>query len=384
MTDEPGRKQLCQYRIHPLQHPLGHLSTSPPRQTNTTLTSRRPEGARFRRKFAISCATVVPVFNNFIRLVLVAVATAGFVATVTVSDANVNAQGPASVASTGCDAPTQAPGESTPYFAAAGKGGTYIQDVPVHTGPLPVILNLHGYLEPAVIAHYGTALSVFGAAHGFVTITPQIDEPGLPRWDFSEGSADVAYLSELLTHVESTLCVDRLRIYVAGLSMGAFTASSLACQLSDRIAAIAAVAGLQDFAWCHTTRPVPVIAFHGTADPIVAYTGGLGPLAKLLPSSDHSSGPGPQSIPENAAAWARRNGCDSEPTQRQIAADITVSTYTCPEGASVELYSILGGGHIWPGSTSPLYPAFVVGDNTTSVNADYSIWDFFQAHPLRA
>ncbi|MGY1900841.1 hypothetical protein [Nocardia gipuzkoensis] len=56
------------------------------------------------------------------------------------------------------------------------------------------------------------------------------------------------WLSDLLTHAESTLCVDRLRIYVTGLSMGAFASSSLACQLSDRIAAIAAVGGLQDFA----------------------------------------------------------------------------------------------------------------------------------------
>ncbi|WP_280250056.1 alpha/beta hydrolase family esterase [Nocardia abscessus] len=256
------------------------------------------------------------------------------------------------------------------------------------------MLNLHGYLEPAIVAHYGTALAPFGYLHGYVTITPEIVGSAVPQWDFGEGSRDMRYLSDLLTHVESTLCVDRLRIYVTGLSMGAFASSSLACQLSDRIAAIAAVAGLQDFAWCRTTRPVPVLAFHGTDDPIVAYTGGPGPLVRWLPSPDGSispgpgqpdvtrNGPGPQSIPDNAAAWARRNGCEAEATERSIAADVVLREYPCPADATVQLYSIIGGGHIWPGSTSLLYPPLVVGNNTTSLNANDVIWDFFRTHPL--
>ncbi|WP_410872375.1 alpha/beta hydrolase family esterase [Nocardia sp. A7] len=301
------------------------------------------------------------------------------------------------VASIGCEAPTPPPGEATLDFAAAGKAGNYIRDIPPGADrPLALVLNLHGYLEPAAIARYGSGLAEFGQRHGYLTVTPQLIEPGFPRWDFGEGSTDIAYLSELITHLESTLCVDPRRIYVAGLSMGAFTTSSLACQLADRVAAIAAVAGLQDFTWCRPDRPVPVIAFHGTADPIVAYTGGLGPQARLLPSSDGSgsagqprqdgpvtNGPGLQSIPDNAAAWARRNGCESDPAQQQLAVDVIVSSYPCPANGSVRLYTIVGGGHIWPGSTSLLYPTALVGDNTNSLDTNQLIWDFFQAHPLR-
>lgn len=141
-----------------------------------------------------------------------------------------------------------------------------------------------------------------------------------------------------------------------------------------------------DFAWCHPSRPVPVIAFHGTADPIVACTGDAGANARLLPSRggsgsadqqspDHHvvNGPGPQSIPDNAATWARRRGCESEPVQRQIATDVIVSSYPCPADATVDLYSIIGGGHIWPGTTSISYPAALVGGNTSSIDANQII-----------
>ncbi|MEV5834546.1 hypothetical protein [Nocardia sp. NPDC052112] len=300
------------------------------------------------------------------------------------------------VASAGCASPAVASGTSTGQFAAAGKSGTYVQDVPAGTAgaSLPVVVDLHGYLEPAQIERFSTGVGQFGIEHGFATITPQLDDPGWPRWDFSENSGDVAYLSELLTHVESTLCVDLRRVFVTGLSMGGFTTSSLACQLADRIAAVAPVAGLQDFAWCHPARPVPVIAFHGTADPIVAYTGGPGPNAQLLPSADGSGsaagrggtkpsgvdGPGPATIPTQAAAWAHRNGCGPEPQQRQIAADVTLFSYPCPGDGAVELYAVLGGGHTWPGSPT-IAPEPLVGTTTASINANQVIWDFFQAHP---
>lgn len=291
----------------------------------------------------------------------------------------------APVPSSGCHAPATAPGSTTRSFAAAGKSGSYIQDVPPATGrPLPLVADLHGYLEPGLLEHEGSGLGAFGAAHGFATITPQLDEPGLPRWDFRPHSADITYLSDTLTHVESSLCIDLRRVYVTGLSMGAFTTSSLACQLSDRIAAVAPVAGLRDFPWCATTRPVPVVAFHGTADPLVAYGGGQGVNAHYLPgaSDDPATGPGPTSIPANAAAWAHRNGCAARPEQHTVTADVTLTTYPCPADATVELYSIQGGGHTWPGNPSVVSPVPLVGTTTSSIDATRIMWDFFRAHPL--
>ncbi|MBH0774764.1 alpha/beta hydrolase family esterase [Nocardia bovistercoris] len=300
-------------------------------------------------------------------------------------------------ASTGCAAPAPAPGESTLSFAALGKSGSYIRNVPPGADrPLPLILDLHGYLEPAALEHASTGFGPHGMANGYLTITPQIDELALPRWEQGENSVDIAYLGELLTHIESTVCVDLRRVYAAGLSMGGFTSSALACRFSDRIAAIAPVAGLQDFAWCDTTRPVPVISFHGTADPIVAYEGGLGPNARLLPASDGSgsagsrgdrpsaNGPGAQSITADADAWARRNGCGSgDPAEQWVAPEVVLRSYPCPQEGEVQLYSIVGGGHVWPGTAATFSPAPLVGASTVAVDATELIWDFFRAHPMR-
>ncbi|NUS91808.1 MAG: hypothetical protein HOQ36_05255 [Nocardia sp.] len=303
---------------------------------------------------------------------------------------------PAPAPSAGCSAPRPRPGTEPVLFNSHGLSGVYGRDIPEGVdGPSPVVLDLHGYLEPAFIQYAGTGLGAYGRTHGFVTVTPQLLRPGMPRWDFGQNSADIAYLSDLLTQVESTLCVDRRRIYATGLSMGGFTTSSLGCQLADRIAAIAPVAGLSDFPWCDPVRPIPVIALHGTADPIVAYEGGTGPNARLLPSPDGTGsadpghrapdvkGPGPQSIPDNAAAWARRNGCGTEPAEQQVTPDVIRSVYPCPAGADVQLWSVLGGGHIWFGTPAEIFPAALVGADTDSISATTLIWDFFRAHPLR-
>ncbi|MBB5911212.1 polyhydroxybutyrate depolymerase [Nocardia transvalensis] len=312
----------------------------------------------------------------------------------TTTDAAAQPDAAAPEPSAGCGAAHPDPGLSIRQFATPDRAGHYLLDVPLAADrPTPLVVDLHGYLEPAEIERVSSGLGDFGSRHGFATITPALDEPGFPRWNFEPGATDIRYLSDLLTHAESTLCIDQRRVYVAGLSMGAFTTSALACQLSDRIAAVAPVAGLQDFSWCHPTRPVPVIAFHGTADPIVAYTGGVGPNARLLPSPDGSGsvteqrdgpavgGPGPQSIPANAEAWARRNGCAGPPAQQQVTSDVDLTSYSCPADGAVELYSVRDGGHTWPGGSLPS-PVQFTGATTTTIDANQMIWDFFQAHPL--
>lgn len=346
----------------------------------STAPSRRPRRYASIRSLAV-LATTVAVLAPFVLWAGIA-----------------HADGVATTPSPGCTAAPATPGRTVEHFATEDRSGTYIRDIPADSpGARPVVVDLHGYLEPAAIAHASSGFGDYGAARGFFTVTPQLDQPGPPRWNFEPGSPDIDWIDRLIDRVESTLCVDTRRIFVTGLSMGAFTTSALACRLSDRIAAIAPVAGVQNFSWCATSRPVPVIAFHGTADPIVAYTGGVGPNARLLPSPDGTgssvgtqrdgpavNGPGPASVPENVAGWARRNGCGTEPDRRQIAPDVFRDDYPCPANADVELYSIQGGGHVWPGNTAVPFPEIFVGSNTASINATHLIWDFFEDHPLPA
>ncbi len=93
-------------------------------------------------------------------------------------------------------------------------------------------------------------------------------------------------------------------------------------------------------------------------------------------------GLGPHSIPESAAAWARRNGCAAEPVEQQVTGDVVLSAYPCPAGAEVQLWSVIGGGHLWFGTPSEIFPAALAGTDTESISATALIWDFFRAHPL--
>jgi polyhydroxybutyrate depolymerase len=143
----------------------------------------------------------------------------------------------------------------------------------------------------------------------------------------------------------------------------------LSCTLSHRIAAVGAVGAAEILAWdwCRDPTPVPMIAFHGTADRITPYDGG-----KVFLAED----PFP-SIPGWTGKWARRNGCAPSPTDSVVAADVTRRTYSgCAKDASVVLYTIHGGGHTWPGGTE--LPEWLFGRTTPSIDASETMWAFFQ------
>jgi polyhydroxybutyrate depolymerase len=302
-------------------------------------------------------------------------------------------------ASGGCSAvPKVAPGQVKVNTRSSGAARWYFRHVPAsYTGtkPTPLVIDLHGYLEGATIHTAMSALGPFGDTHGFITITPQGSGTSVPLWNTNLDSADVKFIGDLLDELEKTLCVDERRIFVTGLSNGAFMTSAVACKYSDRIAAVAPVAGIRDIAGCTFTRPVPVIAFHGTADPFVAYAGGLGAKALDLPMPDGSgktlrqSGlptsvtKGP-SVPKITADWAKRNGCGTKPSERAVTSDVTLISFPCPAGAEVELERITGGGHAWPGSAFSQSIVAAVGRTTTTISADDAMWQFFEDHPLRS
>jgi polyhydroxybutyrate depolymerase len=295
-------------------------------------------------------------------------------------------------ASAGCDAAPVAPGQTKVTTTSGGVERWYLRNVPDAKGPRPLVVDFHGYSEGAEIHAKLSDFGAYGDEHGFATITPQ--GTGTPvRWDVALGSADLRFAGDLLDEAERTLCLDTNRIYVAGLSNGAFMTSSVACALADRVAAAAPVAGIRDPQGCRPARRIPILAIHGTADTFVAYDGGLGESALNLPApggsgktlrdigaADQPKGP---SVPEITAAWARRDGCGATPTTTKVSADVDRLAYPCPKGMEVALLRVTGGGHAWPGS--PLGPALtnVVGKTTETISANDLIWHFFEAHPLR-
>jgi polyhydroxybutyrate depolymerase len=280
---------------------------------------------------------------------------------------------------------------------AGGDSGGYIRELPSgYTGrsAMPVVVDLHGYGVSAADIVKITKLGTYGNRHGFITITPQVARR-LPYWKTGFKSDDVAFLRGVLFHVESTLCVDQNRVFVTGYSNGAIMASVLACVDAAQVAAIAPVSGIANPANCKPSRPVSVVAFHGTSDPLLPYTGGLGAKAYTLPlpagtkgnisqllgSNAPQSTKGP-SIPKSTAAWAKRDGCASSTTTRVFTTNVALISYSCPNGATVSLYRIRGGGHTWPGSVQDS-KSTTLGATTMAISADKIIWNFFQSHPLR-
>jgi polyhydroxybutyrate depolymerase len=185
---------------------------------------------------------------------------------------------------------------------------------------------------------------------------------------------DVVFISRLIDTLEASYHIDPTRIYANGMSNGGGMAFVLSCTLPERIAAVGLVSpGLYPASdWCKDPRPLPVIAFHGTADPIAPYNGGMPRFGdETLPS-----------VPGFMADWARRNRCGSTPTVAAIAADVTRLQYSgCAEDAAVVLYTLHGEGHQWPGGKRIAEP-WLVGPYSDSLDATRQMWAFFVAHPL--
>lgn len=266
---------------------------------------------------------------------------------------------------------------------------------PAHDGrtPLPLVLDIHGLSEGADIHARVSGMGAYATQHGFIAVLPS--GTGTPvRWDVGldrAGNADLVFLDHLLDELEADLCVDTSRVYATGLSNGALLSSTIACTMADRFAAVAPVAGVAHPVRCDAARPVPVLAFHGTADPILLFNGGVGTrLGRVLgrEGTPAEEEPIPEAdldgagYPAAAADWAAANGCDDEPVESTPTPSVIVRTWDCPTGAEVELVILVGGGHSWPGSALLQGVEQVVGPTDMSIDATDMIWRFFQRFAL--
>jgi polyhydroxybutyrate depolymerase len=259
------------------------------------------------------------------------------------------------------------------------------------------LLNLHGsglnrelqmqfsQMEPAADAH-GFAVA---APNGAVRSSPATYEwnvPGVPLRGGGPVPAgtpnDEQYLLAVIRAAKHAVCIDTNRIYVAGYSGGGRMSSQLACDYADKIAAIAPVAGLRagvpdatsDGTWepirktCRPDRPVPILAFHGTADPRNPYDG----------NGDPSWG---YSVETALARWAKINRCERGPRTKITTGSVEKISYRdCQAHGKVGLYRANGAGHTWPGSPFP-FPVSLLGTTDQTISATELMLDFFAKHP---
>jgi polyhydroxybutyrate depolymerase len=252
--------------------------------------------------------------------------------------------------------------------------------------PLPVVLTLH-----SLTVNYGVVPAISGvpdmaAAYDFITVSPSgLLDAGTPYWVAApvEPNPDVTFLAELLDLVESELCVDTTQVFSTGISNGGQLSSLLACQLPDRITAVAPVAGVEFAEECDG-EPVPVMAFHGDADPIVTYEGG-GLHAAAIADLHHWKGDVPPGLPVHGGVddamrnWAAHNGCEPARTEEEISPEVVRHTWEGCEAETV-LYVVRGGGHSLPGRPVPGFES-TFGATTTDIDATALMFEFFLGPP---
>ena len=251
--------------------------------------------------------------------------------------------------------------------------------------PVPLVLNMHGSQSTALAQEAFTGMDATSDADGFIVVYPQgaipagsgfeWNVPGQPLFGGAAvpaGAADdVSFLEQLVTLLEQRYCVAENRVYATGFSGGARMASQLGCDASTVFAAVAPVSGLRYPSPCPSMRAVPVISFHGTADPVDPFSG-------------HGQAYWTYSVPVAAQRWGAHNGCAPRPVVSVPDPGVTLTAYAnCAGGSAVELYAISGEGHEWPGG--PHLPKSVtrgLGPQSMAISANSTMWAFFTAHPL--
>ena len=248
---------------------------------------------------------------------------------------------------------------------------------------LPLVLMFHGGGGSGrQLEEMSSRMNPVADREGFVAVYPDGTGALVRTWNaggccgaaMRDAVDDVGFVRDLIEHLGEELCLDQRRVYASGMSNGAMLSHRLACELSDRIAAVAPVAGLEMSPACTPPRPVPVMQIHGTADAHVPWEGGEG---------CGISGVAYPSVAATMEGWRGRNGCASATTRGREMGDGACGGYdACAAGGETIPGAIAGGGHSWPGGEprAAVIDCPADGEQSTTFHASEQIWTFFARH----
>jgi polyhydroxybutyrate depolymerase len=263
-------------------------------------------------------------------------------------------------------------GDHTVRFTAGGEAHEALLHVPPGTTrPLPLVVAFHGarYGARFVAVYYG--LSRLADRERFAVLYPEASHNVF--WQLpAELTEDVNATRALLDKVEQGPCVDTSRVYATGASNGGGFTARLGCEMADRLAAIAPVAGgYAPLGTCHPSRPLPVLEIHGTRDQVVPYAGkgpdGAGSVARFL------------------GEWTQLDGCTGGVRRRTLRPGaVQLLWKRCAGGSVVEHLRLAQTNHGWPGGDSDRagFKDPVPSEDATGVDAAEAVWDFLSRFRL--
>jgi len=239
--------------------------------------------------------------------------------------------------------------------------------------PIPLVFCFHGYGSNASTIMSYTNFNYVSDTAGFIVVYPQGTLlQGTTHWNvggWTTGSTidDVGFTANLLDFISTAYSIDDTRVYSTGMSNGGYMSFLLACQLSDKIAAIASVTGSmtpQTYNACNPQHPTPILQIHGTSDQTVPYLGD--------PTWT-------KSIDDVLQYWVAYNNCNLI-ADTTIIPDLVLGDWSTAEhivydrgdnSVTTEHFKIYGGDHDWPGVWGNM-----------DIHASNEVWKFFSKYDI--
>lgn len=268
---------------------------------------------------------------------------------------------------------------------------------------VPLVVIAHGCNTTAVQQAAASGYDALAQRSRFIVLYPDVDPVDSEQggcwkgiWDPSgegRGRGDAAAIAAMTQAVMARWHTDHARVYAIGISAGAFETSILGAAYPDLYAAIgihsgaaymggeqgcvagdespAATAALARGAFAAMgprARVMPVIVFHGDADPQVPYRCGQQAVAQWLGTDALS------------LQHERRASLSSVPSVSQAVVPgghaYTVASYVNRRGCPVaQMWTIHGMGHYWSGGSSD--SASLQYSDPRGPSAAANSWAFF-------
>ncbi len=254
----------------------------------------------------------------------------------------------------------------------------YVPESYNHQNPSPILFVFHGFGGSNDLIMSYSGFNLIAEQENFIVVYPKgSDFWGIPHWNvggwtINSTTDDVSFVNFLIDLISDEYNTDQNRLYATGMSNGGFFSFLLACQMSDKFAAIASVTGSmtpETFSNCNPQKEVPILQIHGTDDPLVTYGGGINNGNFL--NQDWSLG-----IEEVLDYWVQTNYCSENSTTFLLNDSNPNDNFWIERiiyqdgfrGSVVDHYKVFGGEHTW--------------FNNQDINSSELIWEFFSNHDI--